>query len=399
MNWIDEVVKSHEESEAPKKFFYWAAISAISAVIKKNIYLDRFHYKLWPNIYVFIVGRSGIKKGIPITLAKTLVTKANATRIIMGRNSMPRILQDLGHACTLEGGGILKDAQGYLISGELAGFFVKDPDALTVLTDLFNTHEHEDKWINSLKGTGVDRLVSPCLSLLGATNEDLFPDAVSSKDTKGGFIARTFIVYSNEAANINDLVDRPIAVINTDYLAEYLKELTKVKGQFKWTDKAKAAYSPWYKNLMEALQGGDLSDPTGTYGRLGDQVLKLAMLISLGNSFSLELTVNDIYEAIDSAESCCQGMKHVTMGQGKSNLAPQTRMIIKKLIVSKDHSITREKLLRDFWGEMDHFDLDRIAETLLAADVIKIKQEGKKTTYVMKEDKVDLYNTFKKGIQ
>lgn len=399
MNWIQEVIKANEENEAPERFYYWSAITSLSAVVRKSIFLDRFYYKLYPNIYTFLVAKSGMKKGIPVTLSKTLVTKANATRVISGRNSMPRIIQDLGKAFPLDGGGMIKDAQTYIVSGELAAFFVKDPDAMTILTDLYNTHEHEEKWTNSLKGTGIDILKQPCITLLGATNEDLFPDAVSAKDTKGGFIARTFIVYSNEPGTINSLTDRPSSVVNTDALSQYLKDLAKVKGEFTWTQKAKDLYNPWYKDMLIRLTRGEIIDPTGTYGRLGDQVLKLAMLLSLAESFSLELKESHIFEAITEAEVCCQGMKQVTMGYGKSNLAAQTRLVMKTLLEAPDHRMSRKKILQRFWGEFDAFDLDRIAETLIGAGAIKTVGPSNNVEYQMQDSALQLYSFFKKGIQ
>lgn len=387
MNWIETVVKAHEESEAPAKFFYWAALSAISAVTRKNVSLNRHYYKLYPNIYVFLVARSGMKKGVPVNMAKVLVTKANATRIISGRNSMPRIIQDLGKAHTLEGGGMIRDAQGFLISGELAAFLVKDPDALTILTDLHDTHAHEDVWINSLKGTGVDKLKSPCITLLGATNEEHFVEAVPSNAVDGGFIARTFIVFSTERGKLNSLTEAPTNIANTDKLAEHLKKIGQVKGEFKWSDEAKKIYDTWYYKFM-MYEGGD---KTGTMNRIGDQILKVAMLLSLSEDTSLVLKESNVIEAIRVSTDCINGMNQVTMGGGKANLAGQTKIVMRELLMAKGNSIDRQKLLQKHWGEFDSFDLDRIIETLLGADAISVMPNGKKMTYVMKQSAVDMY--------
>lgn len=397
-SWISEVVDEHAENEAPERFFYWAAITAIAATVRKNVWLNRHYYKQYPNIYTFIVAKSGMKKGIPVTLAKSLVTKADATRIISGRNSMQRIIADLGKACPLNSGGMVKEAHTLILSGELAAFFVKDPDAMTILTDLFNTHEHEDKWTNSLKGTGVDTLKAPCLTLMGATNEDLFPDAVSSKDTKGGFIARTFIVYSADASVINPLTEAPKKIPDTDRLSCYLKELAKLHGEFKWTPGAKALYDPWYIDNMTRLRKGEINDPTGTYARLGDQVLKLAMCLSLAQDFSLELRREHIFEAITEADICCQGMKTVTMGYGRATLASQTRLVMKVMLEQPNHQISRKQLLGRFWGEFDAFDMDRIAETLIGAGAIKVVGPANNVTYQLTQNVLDMYLNFKKGI-
>jgi len=140
VNWVHEIAEAYNESEAPGRYYYWSALAAISAVLKKNVYVERYHYILYPNIYVFIIGKSGTKKGIPLTLCKDLVEKSECTKVISGRNSIPRVIQDLGKMTSNENGTVTKKAQAIIISGELASFLVKDVDGLKILTDLYNTH-------------------------------------------------------------------------------------------------------------------------------------------------------------------------------------------------------------------------------------------------------------------
>lgn len=393
-NWIQEVVNSYEENEAPERFFYWCALTAISAVVRKNVFLNRFHYKLYPNIFTFIIAGSGMKKGVPITMAKKLVEKVGCTRVILGRNSMPRVISDLGKATTLENGGIISLAQGFLVSGELAAFLVKDPDALTILTDIYDTHAYEDFWINSLKGTGVDKLKQPCLTLLGATNEEHFADAVPSNAIGGGFVARTFMVLSTEKGTLNSLVDRPKNEPDLNHLAEYLKEISLIHGEFQFTPEGKKLYKAWYHEFYDKKY----HDVTGTMNRLGDQILKAAMLISLSEDLSLQLKQEHIFEAITVGEACINGMMQVTMGNGSQNLAAATKTIMRELIMHPSHTITKAQLLQKYWGQFDDFDITRIAETLQASNAIEIIPQGKTMTYKMKQDALDMYTNFKKGV-
>ena len=396
MGWIDVVVDTYAESEAPPKFFYWSAMAAISAVMKKQVFLERFQYILYPNIYVFLIAGSGMKKGIPISVAKTLVKKAGESRIISGRNSMPAIIKELGKAKSLENGGIVKNAQAFLISGELAAFFVKDPDAMTILTDIYNTHEHGDYWENTLKGTGVDRLKEPCICLLGATNEEHFGSAVSDHDTKGGFIARTFIVLSIERGKLNSLTKKPKIMPDTDYLALYLKELAKLSGGFIYGPNADKTYDDWYYPFMQTIA----SDPTGTYNRLGDQVLKVAMLLALSECPQLVIKESHIIEAIRVCTECTNGMRQVTMGAGKSSLAGQTKLVMRELILAKNHILSRRELLQKYWGEFTSFDLDRIVETLLSADCIEERNPGSPScVYVLKKAADEMFTKAVRSIQ
>ena len=104
MTWIDKLLTATEESESPRDYYFWAGLAALSAVSANNIYLDRYFYKLWPNVYVILVGRSGLRKGPPIALAKILVEAVENTRVFAGRSSIEAIIAELATARTSPGG-------------------------------------------------------------------------------------------------------------------------------------------------------------------------------------------------------------------------------------------------------------------------------------------------------
>ena len=126
-----------------------------------------------------------------------------------------------------------------MISDEFESFITEDPRALTYLTALHNTHEHEDSWKKRLKGSPLEELKSPCLTLLVASNEALFESMVKQKDIEGGFIARTFIVHESKRKLINDLMYTEDEIENLlnknakshEILLNRLKEIRKLSGK------------------------------------------------------------------------------------------------------------------------------------------------------------------------
>lgn len=393
-SWIAQVVASTIEAESPARFQYWSALAALSAVAKKSMFLNRYYYNLYPNIYVFLVAKSGLRKSNPVTLAKKLVVEAESTRVILGRNSIQAVLKELGKAKSLENGGVLKDASGFLVSGELASFLVKDPEALTILTDLYDTHACEPEWVNTLKTSGTDTLKNVCLTLLGATNEDHFKAAVPNDAIGGGFIARTLIVFEQRRRIINDLMDPPQTVPSIKDLVCYLKEVAKLEGEFSISKESKALYRSWYHQL--ATEQHD--DRTGTVERLGDTVLKVAMLLSLSEDLSKEIKPHHMQEAIEECVGCLSGLKQVTMGQGTSETSNQTALVLKELLKRPDHSMTRKAMISKFWGEFDSIVLDRIIETLVQAGAVMADRVGKEIVYTMTKTTVDLYTKFKQEV-
>ena len=365
------VLRYTKESESPRKYYYWSTLAAIAAIVKSNVYLDKFYYKLYPNIYVLLVGRSGLRKGPPVNLAKNLVSTVNNTRIFAGRISIQGMISSLSKAETKkEGGPPQTDASGALFASEFASFIIQDASALTILTDLYDGH-YNPEWSYMLRNSPTEKLKSPCLTMLGASNENHIKDAIPTNAVGGGFIARTFIIYSNKKSGINSLTDRPADSIPLHMLTSRLAEISKVKGEFLWSQKGKDLYNAWYTKYQELEQMED--DTTGTMERLHDHILKAAMLISLSRKLDRVLEYEDIEEAIRACQDFVPGAKRISLGQvGGSISAPGTSVLLRELISNPSHEISKTESLVKFWSHFDNFELDRIAESLAVQKAITI---------------------------
>jgi hypothetical protein len=366
MNWLEEVLKGTEEAEAPRTFFFWSALAAISAVVKSRVYLDRFFYKLYPNVYVLLVAASGLRKGIPIAMAKAMVKEVDNTRVISGRNSIQGIIKDLSITVTTPGKPPLRDACGFIVSGEFSTVLIKDPEALTILTDLHDGH-YNPEWKNTLKGTGVEELKGVNITVLGALNQTHFKDMISAKEVTGGFIARTMIVEETKWALKNPLLDKPKNVIDVKHLAGHLKKLAILEGEFKWDDVAKENYRKWYMSFNPE----DHEDKTGTANRIHDQILKVAMLLSLARGTDLTILPEDLAMATKACSRFERTARTVTQGHGgQSEFGPKIKLLIDELRSAANNRLKRSTVLSKHYGDMDAFDLDRVVATLCQAGAV-----------------------------
>jgi hypothetical protein len=392
-SWLDILVKSTDELEPPSRFFWWAGIAAISAIVKKNVWLDRFSYVLYPNVYVLLVSaRSGLRKGIPVSYANSIVKKVGVSRVISGRNSVQGVVKSLSEQHTLENGKVISDAQAFLCAPELDAFMVKDDQGLSILTDLYNTHEHQDGWKNTLKGSPVEALKNPCITFLAASNEALLENVVMAKDMEGGFVARTFIIHEKKRRRINSLMYAPENLISRTDLAERLFYLRDVKGKFKIMPSVRETYDKWYTDL------GENDDKTGTMERIGDHVLKVAMIISLSKDTSLIIGKDDMDEAIEKCEGFLPGTRKVSMGQGRSELAPYQAMVIKLLLEAPENELERQKALLKLHGNVDSMMFNRVMDDLgdiTGQGIIAVyRKSDKKIYYKLKADVVEKYRNF-----
>lgn len=358
--WLDKFVHSMSEVESPQRHFFWAGMSVISACVKKNVYLDRFKYNLYPNIYVILLAKSGSKKGVPMTYAYNLAESTQEVRILEGRFTVQAMIQELSRQKTIESGRIFNDARAFIVAPELKSLISKDDAAIGILTDLQNTHEHERKWTNMTKGTGTEELKNPCITLLGASNEAYFETVVQGADIEGGFVGRTFIIYESKRNTINSLMYKPKIPYPKAELEGYLKELTLVKGEFTICEDTRKMYDEWYHRLAK----NEYEDRTGTLDRLGDQVLKAAMLISLARDTSLIIDDEIMDFTIQKCEENFSGTRRVSQNEGRSPITKFSAIVIKLLLGEPGYKMERRILLIKGYPDITSVELDQVYDVL-----------------------------------
>ena len=392
-SFLDIILEGTIEFESPERYYWWSGLAAIAAVVSKKIHLNRQRYKLYPNVYVALVSnKSGLRKGDPISLCKELLQECGGVRIISGCNSIQGLIHDLSMQKTFPDGSVLNKAQGIMISSEFVTFLTADPNALDFLIELYNVHEHEESWEKTLKGSPVEKLRSPCLSMLIASNQVMFNDVVKQKQREGGFIGRTFLIYEKHTKTINDLIDPPEIELDTKALVSWLKKISKVEGEFRWTSGAIDVYRPWYRKLALSLRSEDVEDATGTLNRLGDQVLRVAMLISLSRKEDLDLVGEDLSLAIDKCEECMQAaqVSGVSGSQKDVTTTEAGELILSTLLGAKNRTMSRTDIARKYRRKgVDVYMLNKVMETLVGAGLVEQNNAPKVGTYYTATEKAD----------
>lgn len=375
LSWIDCLLEATSEAETPTNYIYWAGISIISAVIGPHVYINRGGvYKLSPNTFIMLIGESGLGKGLPISVAKKLVRLVDSTRVIAGRNTIQAIIRDLSQSETSEKNGVpkFKDSRGYIVSGEFATLLQEDKSALPVLTEFYDTH-FMSEWINTTKSAGVDKLTGINITLFGGSTPEHFNDVVPDADVKGGFVGRILTVFAEERSKINPLSDTEMtSEFPYEELANHLKLISQVKGAFKYTKDGKRLWEEWYTDIRTRK----VHDPTGAVNRLPDNVLKVAMCLSLSRGVELLIHKTDLEEAIEKCMGLTIESRRLTEGKGRSELASGAKLVIKTLLQAVENKVTKSKLLQMHYGTFDVYELDRIIQTLEVADIIVQSHEN-----------------------
>lgn len=393
MNWIQLLQEETDKAETPRSFIFWGAISTISAIASPNVWMNnKGVYQTRPNTYTLLMARSGFGKAFAPNISRKMVRLVKNTRVIAGRSTIEGILKEAASAYTIEGTtDVIKDSRAYIVSGEFATSLQRNPDALTILTDLYDTNMQDD-WKNTLKTSPVEVLRNPCITLFSASSPEHFSDFIPKVNIYGGFIGRTLLVYADKRHRINSLIsyedeqDEP--ELPWDKLIEHLLKIKDVKGQFYFTKKAGALYNEWYHGFRDV----EFLDKTGTAERLQEHVKKVAMCISLAKKLDLRIELEDIRESIAVVTEVLGGTKRITSGAGKSEIADKMHAALTLILSAPEGQISREELLVKGYGDFDVTELDRIIETLIQTKFLQQTGTAGKPVYKVTETGKNLWS-------
>ena len=381
INWLDSLVAECSHVETPNSWLWWSFLSCISASAGNNYYLTTLKgdliYK--PNLYIMLLGDSGLGKGFPINRAKLLVDKAQVTRVIAGRSSIQAIVQELSRAKTAEGRAPITDSRGYIINGELSTAIIQDPDSLTILTDLYDGH-YNPEWTNLLKGDGAEKLKNPYITALFGSSPAHFYDSIPQANIEGGYIGRNLIIYEEKRSQDVDLLDFGKSEEGDKFddviVPKYVPHLNKIhnkKGQLIPSDEARSLFNSW-RRKWRATQ---TYDKTGFLNRVPDHVLKVSMCLALSEwDFDGSIDLHHIESAIEKVTGLVYANKRTTEGRGPDPLAAPTKLVLDFLIAAPENKLTRKTLLWKMYGNANSFTLDQILEHLTEMGWIRKQKVG-----------------------
>lgn len=385
LSWIDDLVSENQAVETPESWLYWSLMCCISAVAANAYTLRTLKGNLlyYPNLYVILMGESGLGKGYPVNLAKRLVTAADNTRVIAGRSSIQAIIKELATTKSVQGKAVITDSRGFIVNGELSTAIIQDPDSLTILTDLYDRN-YNNNWTNLLKGDGAEKLKNPYITCLFGSSPAHFYDSIPQANIEGGYIGRNLVIYEEKRSKDVDLLDSEEESIDEDRFTNYivpkyvphLVKLATHQARIIPSEDARKIFNTWRKEWRGAQS--QYNDRTGFVNRVPDHVLKIAMCLCLARYDSNAVIIeSDITQAINKISGLVYASeKAASGGGGLDPLAAQTKRVVDHLLAASENQLTRKDLLIRGYGDFDPQSLDRIIDALMEMKWVKRQKIG-----------------------
>jgi hypothetical protein len=379
LNFVDDYLAYTQHYESPRSFWKWSAYAILAAILRDNVFTILMDIKVCPNIYVLLLANSAVqRKDNPVDLCEFLVRSINNTKLISGRGSIQGIIDELQRAETDKvSGKILKGGSAIFCASELSAAIVQDPQAVNILTDIYKYREQYSERLRGRQDKFTIRNV--CFTMLAASNKKLLLDVYDSRAIKGGLLGRTFLVVPDEFRPGNSLFSVNSNQEKRDKLIKKLEVISRLSGQFYFTDEAQKTYESWYIPFREQYK--EREDESGIAGRIHMSVLKMAMLIAVDKTDGLEVNEYHVKEAIDDCIALMPAYNQFVMASGKSNNAEIGTIFLTELYNAPNNRMTRKLILQKHWNAFDVEQFDKLVSTLDQAGLVRQTIGGNEIEY------------------
>lgn len=323
----------------------------LSAAIGRKVWVDRGFYTIYPNFFIVLVAGSALcRKTTSINISTEFVEELEeSVRMVDGKvGSVEKFLLDMewkGPEDVLPPATLVK-------ADELSIFLARDNTGEKLMDALIGLFDCPSRFTYRTLSRGDRVIRSPCVVIIAGTQPDRLGKVITDAAFGGGFPSRIIFVYQADVT-----ADRkqmwPHVTMEQRTLKRLLKdrlfEVSKMAGEFKFTDAARKFSDDWYKTLKPPED----RRLDGFVGRKHDHVLRTAMILRIAQQEDLVGDVQHVkagISALDTIESFLpQAFGDVGKAEHKVDSDRVLRIIHKGGLSGFSHSV----LLKKVYGYLD----------------------------------------------
>ena len=283
-NFLELYMHHVGKTETPADFHVWACLSLLAAAVGNRVWFEKLKGQLYPNLYVFLIGPSGIGKEDAATKVANFAERHSRICYKRMRTTAPNVLDTLDAPRKAGGSIIPQSSRLYLVSPELAFHIGTGPradDLIKTMSELYGGKTMDE----GTRTHGQIHIERPCINWLACSTREWLFQAVSREAIMSGFFARIF--YVEAEYDLNKRFVDGIYPADWDEVVEHLHArlttLTHVEGQFTLAADAQEIRATWYG--LRPSETDIVHIPQ--WKRHDDMILKVAMLMSLAEDIDL----------------------------------------------------------------------------------------------------------------
>lgn len=307
-DFLSRYLRACGRTEVPTIFHKWSCISLIAACLGDRVwFVKHADSKLYPNLYVTLIGESASGKGTAISRSSRIAKQVPEIFRYRGKATGAHLSDVFSMAqAEKEEKGLDEPPSIYLVFPEMSDSIGEGPQANDFIKRFTNIFEaEEDVHQEGTRTHGALQYRIPIANCLFGTTEEWLYESVSRAALRSGWIARNCVVKAEYDPSVR--IHIPEYPANYNALMEWLvaraRQIARLRGPFTMTEEAVETHRTWY----EQRPYPDDKAIRPSWKRADDLFYKLAMIMSVSKGRErLVITSQDATDAIaliDEAQS------------------------------------------------------------------------------------------------
>lgn len=375
MSFLSDYTILTEDNEAPQVFHRWSAISLLSHVVGRKVWVDwGIVGKVYPNLYVILVGEPGSKKSTAMRIARTFVERLENIQVAGDSITRETITQKMGKKdspCQFvfeHNEKPIKYSHMSIFANEMINLINSGGNPIGMI-DFFTDIWDRDRYAVETKNMGSDYIIGPYVPILGCLTPDTIRFLMSQKVVSGGMVRRCIFVTGSALNRPNAFPQiTPEQEAARERIFSHLQYVQRASGPMEFTPAAKNVFQAFYDAnhyRKPSIKDKVLASFLETKPEL---ILKIACLIQLSKSpIEFALTDESVQASIALLDSVELGASTLFSSSGRNDLSPITDQI-RRLIDLEPLPVNRKLIYSTFYKDAEIIELDRCIESLKLTD-------------------------------
>jgi len=403
-NFINLYLYHIGKNEVPKNFHLWACLSLIASCVGDSVWVQRdLAKRIYPNLFVFLIGPSGSGKESAVNTALGFVKEIERVNAYPGKITGPALWDFLGLRGEYDEQlnlTLAKNPRVYFVTEELGACIRGGDLAFDLITMMTSMFVRPPFLIDGTRTRGSVKLIEPGINWIAGTTDEWLIKSIPRDAIEGGFWARVLAVRGNR----NHAVRYPVVQYPDDYdevrkhLVSRVEALTWLEGDYRLSPQAQRWHDAWYMERIAPTE--KLYD--AAFNRGDEMVYKLALLLAIADwpgeftpeghcDHEAKIELRHVEEAVELWDSLLYDLPETIKVSSASPETHDMKIVLEH--IDRAGTITRADLTRRVSGY--GLNKDRIDKALLTLFEQEAVREEKVATALNDWQKKRVYHSMK----
>ncbi len=358
----------NKTTDAPDIFAFGAGLTTLATVLEKNVFTKWTGGRLYTNMYILLIMKSGGRKSTVLRIAKSLLEKLETEdkSLVFPTDITPEAFYSIAQ----------NQPNGAFFHGEFGGWLKAlersyNKGFKEFITDIYDGFSQK-KLIKGTNGTGqLFKIDEPAVNILTASTIAWIAENIKEADRQSGFMQRFTLFLAQQDKKEMAL---PTDSIPAENLINELREIAEIEGEMQLSAGAREIYKDFYYSDREHEKRQ--SEIYGSFqARFFTLIIKIAMIYAaMRRDTVIEKT--DMEYAIQ-LKLILERYIYAVYDKLIKDKNQETLNKILNIIIDNGGDIERSRLLR--YTHMLKKDFDNFMDTLIERKSVVLNKENTKT--------------------